>query len=538
MAARLPYLQQRKAGYYYRQRIPLALKPIFPNREIIASLKTRCPKQARVRAMTLFASVNALFEEVKGLGQTIEHAEAKKIAENWRKRTLNEDLERKIFGEYDLTPQQPTEVIEDNLRNMDLRMANDLVSTVARDANLDIEPDGKSWQMLAFQLMRAQLLARDEIREREKSAYRHADFYELEELNQTQGTDLRVSVIFEQWLNAKKRGENTLKEWKAAIRRFIELKGDIDVRTITKADIRAYREACKAMPVRLSHEDRQLPILELLGKYQHTDVRRVNPKSALKYLTALKSILGFAVREGYLDDNPASGITIEIVKSTSDRRMPFEGDDLYKIFRGSPVYRADVRPKGGAGEAAYWMPLLALYTGARLEELGQLRVTDVRQENGIHYLDINEEDGKRLKTLSSARRIPLHDDLLHAGFLEEVERQRSAGSKHLFPHLLHDLPKCTHGFSKWVNRYISTTCGIEDRRKVFHSFRHTFKDACRDAEIELAVHDALTGHTDGSVGGSYGLGFTLERLHRAINRIKYPTVGVPRRPDVLNPHLG
>ena len=50
-------------------------------------------------------------------------------------------------------------------------------------------------------------------------------------------------------------------------------------------------------------------------------------------------------------------------------------------------------------EAAYWLPLLALYTGARLEELGQLRKKDIKESNGIWYINITDEaEGASLKT--------------------------------------------------------------------------------------------------------------------------------------------
>jgi hypothetical protein len=67
--------------------------------------------------------------------------------------------------------------------------------------------------------------------------------------------------------------------------------------------------------------------------------------------------------------------------------------------------------------------------------------------------------------------------------------------------------------------------GITDPRKVFHSFLHTFKRACRSARIEEELHDSLTGHTSGNVGRSYGSGggdgVPLEVLHGAISRVKY-----------------
>lgn len=63
--------------------------------------------------------------------------------------------------------------------------------------------------------------------------------------------------------------------------------------------------------------------------------------------------------------------------------------------------------------------------------------------------------------------------------------------------------------------------GITDRRKVFHSFRHTFKDACRRARIPEAVHDALTGHASGSVGRRYGSGQPVEVLAEAVAKLGY-----------------
>jgi hypothetical protein len=57
---------------------------------------------------------------------------------------------------------------------------------------------------------------------------------------------------------------------------------------------------------------------------------------------------------------------------------------------------------------------------------------------------------------------------------------------------------------------------------VFHSFRHTFKRMCRDAGIGEELHDALTGHSGGGVGRSYGGGFGLKALAEAMRGIEVP----------------
>ena len=95
--------------------------------------------------------------------------------------------------------------------------------------------------------------------------------------------------------------------------------------------------------------------------------------------------------------------------------------------------------------------------------------------------------------------------MIELGFEREVERQLHAGSTYLFPLLQHHQSKCTAAFSKWVNRHISKR-GVDDP-KVFQSFRHTFKDACREAEIPGRVQEALLGHASGQVGERYGAWF-------------------------------
>jgi integrase len=204
-------------------------------------------------------------------------------------------------------------------------------------------------------------------------------------------------------------------------------------------------------------------------------------------------------------------------------RLPYDGDDLRAIF-SSPIFRNEARPHGGAGEAAKWLPLIGLFTGARLEEIGQALTSDVRQEDGIDYLDINTLDRraeKRVKNRSSRRKLPLHPELIRCGLLAYVEERRQAGDERLFPALRPSVTgQMTGNWSKWWARY-TDDLGISDDRKVFHSFRHSFKDACRAAQIEEELHDALTGHTSASVGRRYGNGVPLEVLAAAVAKVSY-----------------
>jgi integrase len=200
----------------------------------------------------------------------------------------------------------------------------------------------------------------------------------------------------------------------------------------------------------------------------------------------------------------------------------------------SPVFVAGARPKGGRGEAAFWLPLLALYTGARLSELAALTAGDVviERPSGIAILAITEDldQGRTLKTLASRRVVPIHPELIRLSFLSFVEdicRDHGRPTR-LFPLLTPgSRGGLGEGWSKWFGRYIRSI-GITNTASVFHSFRHGFKDALRTAGVDEDVNDALTGHVGpGTVARKYGAKemvrrFGLERLASAVSQVRYP----------------
>jgi integrase len=121
------------------------------------------------------------------------------------------------------------------------------------------------------------------------------------------------------------------------------------------------------------------------------------------------------------------------------------------------------------------------------------------------------ETGRRIKTESSRRSVPIHEDLISAGFIDFVRSRNGP---------LFDVTGAA--FSKRWMRWLRVTVGINDGRWTFHSLRHSFKRLCRDSGIPEEIHDQLTGHSSGSVGRSYGRGVSLGRLSTAMNQIAFP----------------
>ncbi len=77
-------------------------------------------------------------------------------------------------------------------------------------------------------------------------------------------------------------------------------------------------------------------------------------------------------------------------------------------------------------------------------------------------------------------------------------------------------------------KYLRVDLGIKDSRKVFHSFRHTYRDACREAGLDEELADALMGHSNTQkMGRRYGSSFSVGSLKKAADKIAYPGLEIP-----------
>ncbi len=305
--------------------------------------------------------------------------------------------------------------------------------------------------------------------------------------------------LFQLWTKSSpNRRATTIEDYWKVLRSFADVIHRKPLADITRKDVVGYRDQ----------------ILEA-GQSATTAGRKIGILKTL-FLTGLNYEL--------LETNPADNIRTP-VNHDKKSRVAFTSDDLAKIFN-SEIYVGGYCPKGAGREAAYWLPLLALFTGARIEELAQLLVNDVHYVEGLgHYLNITDEaQHSHLKNSASRRRIPVHPVLTVCGFIDYVARMKPA--KFLFPHLKPN-PRGKLGgyFSNFFSGYLRKKVKISDSRKVFHSFRHTFKDACRAVGIEEAVHDALTGHTAVSAGRKYGNEqYPLEPLFEAMECFEIPSL--------------
>jgi integrase len=400
---------------------------------------------------------------------------------------------------------------------------------------INLDPACADYRKLALAVIKAEVRALEGVLARNRGA--PIDSPKLPEPNSTAPvSSCSLRAAYQGWDKMEPRKTSTRMEFAKGIDRFIELHGDLDVAQINRRHVREFREAAQLVPKHRPGKLRKARLPELAEwSREHPGTVCIAASTINKWLTCLQSVLNWARKNGVISDeapwaDPVAGMRL---KEPRSKRRPWEPEELSVLF-GSPIYVQGARPIGGKGEAAYWLPLLALYSGARLNELAPMCVNDVRPDaaSGVRFFTViqDEEAGRSVKTETSVRAVPIHPELVRIGFIEFVDqmRRRDGQSARLFPGLQQGSKGgFVEAFSKWFGRY-KRFLGIDNENSVFHSFRHGFKDALRAAGVNEDVNDALTGHGGGNaVARGYGSDDMVRRfgfptLNAAVEKAQYP----------------
>lgn len=320
-------------------------------------------------------------------------------------------------------------------------------------------------------------------------------------------TPLSWDQLAERWAAERKPTQKTGKAHASIAKEFSAIRGVVT--GSTKADVLAYKERLIAAGVTSS-----------------------NLKTKL---SRLKTLANYAYENGHIDTKISDGVRAP--KSKTKARVPFDDEALQRLFSG-PIHNDGARPSQGRGDAAYWLPLIALFTGARLEEIAGLLTTDLVE---LTYQDQSGSEkrawffkfrpdldrNRSLKNLGSERTVPVHPELVRLGLIRYALSLPKDGAGQLFPLLTpHSSGKRGHKWGQWFGTYLRQTCGVTDRRMVFHSFRHSLKDAGRESGVPEETQRAIMGHSPKDVAGGYGLGLSRRKIVEGMSQIKVP--GLPK----------
>ena len=351
------------------------------------------------------------------------------------------------------------------------------------------------------------------------------------------GQGMRFSEAAERFIAELQRDKGarktaqTIAQHEAVYRLFAQFVGDAALDDISEEKASEFiDEVAKLHP----HWGRapgtkKLSVWELLERFGRGDEHLSN-RTLNRYLSSLRAVYKWAKKRNvYKGSSPFAEQGYEKPSSKETMWKLYTEDELQKLMRAPLLLDATeaerIRPKlHNMKSALRWLPLLALFTGARQGELCQTHTADVEQREGIWLFRIHaEREGQRLKTEAAERIVPVHSELIRCGFLDYV---RALPSGQLFPGLKPGGPdkKLNSYFTKRFTSH-RRDVGITRPRVVFHSLRKNAAQALKNARTTPNEIAELIGHERGFTIETYApLGLPVSVLADLVERIKYPNL--------------
>lgn len=462
-----PYFIPRPSGLYVRFLVPVHARSTWGARFILKSLGARRGDEARLAAARLGFALAGFFSGLKVMGKKGRSADDR--ADMACVHTDGRRIRRRITDDADQWTDHARYQVEERL-----------------DGSWVIIADGPEDHENAMDMVRLlRSIAPDPQFVRTRLSPPVADGPMLEQ---------RVELFLEQF-NQKQRAEANKLDTAFTMRLFVGIVGDKLLAEVGAEDMDRLLDALAHWPPNASKRSpyKDLSPREVVIVAKRNDEPAISLRTREKHLDRLRVFFNWALGRRDIDRNPCASIHVMTrEQEDTQSRRAFTPGELGTIF--NPAFRELYCRT----PAQWWVPALALYTGARVQELAQFHTEDVEEVAGIWGLHIAARfPGQRLKNRQSKRFIPIHPALLEAGFLEYVSQVRKElGDGPLFPGLG---AKPGDAVSDWFNRtYLRQRCGIQGEGQVFHCFRHTFSTAADRLNIPEGRLARITGHSQGT----------------------------------------
>jgi integrase len=294
-----------------------------------------------------------------------------------------------------------------------------------------------------------------------------------------------ITGIFEGYASQEGSKATTVKQFRAIINHLVAFIGHDDATAVALPDLVRWREQLRTEPT-------------TTGKPRST--KTINDS----YLSAVSAMFSYGVNQLLIPASPATGLAkVRTVRAPKLRERDFTKAERRKILSAALVPASgNLSPQRAL--ARRWIPWICAYTGARVNEITQLRKEDVQQIEGVWTIHITPEAGG-VKT-NEARTVPLHEHLIEQGFIRAIadkphgplfynpehERGGSDRGQH---------KKVGHFLAKWVRKSVGVT---DEAIMPNHAWRHTFKTICFEVGIEERAADYMEGHASKGQGRRYG----------------------------------
>lgn len=320
--------------------------------------------------------------------------------------------------------------------------------------------------------------------------------------------------------------ESHLNTKKQCIETIFQLIDKQYVEKITFDDCRKINKLIYLIPKRWQEKHPNKRLLDvLLPEDADNSKDALSGSSVRKYITIFQEFLKYCRQQRLIDTDIADILNKPQIDKNKNVWQPFETDELKKIFNPKTYFKR----KKDEDNHKFWIPIISLYSGMRLNEICQIRINDIKNEKNIDYIQITDDGEKQsVKNYASTRRVPIHPILKELGFMEQIKVAKKKKQDRLFYSLTYSTKNRYAGsMSNAFRYYMDKVIKIKNSKKVFHSFRHTARGTYINNGVSEEFVNIICGWEGVGAGAKNYLHrekVDIKKLDKAIRKLKYPEV--------------
>lgn len=518
-----PGMGQHGSGWRIKKRVPTALLQHYDHHKFLHFRTGETDKKAAaVLAWRWLADLEEEFKRIRETGskfkQVISPEEVDHLVRLMVRSALGAHEESRDAGDYTddslfHASLQYLQQAEDENRAALSRglLKGDLPAIVQNwltGHGYDIPEDGEAFRGICLAFAKGRAEAVQARRERNEGRWVDTPPPPVLVPVQSSSNIPRLSEVTQNFLGKQDKAAPMFKKFTVSMDLLLEVLGDRPVDALRQKEVDDFFALLCRLPLRWKDKKRVTgkSVVELAAMDWPECINKKTFDDS--YMASLRPFFMDAARvfgdAGWPRHLTTKGIKYSGKREGGEKKQrAMRPDELKRLFEG-PEYAGFAEDPDK--EHCYWLPLIGLYTGARVNEVCQLNPQcDIREEEGVWFFDITEESDtddrvrKSVKNKPSKRRTPIHSALLARGFLDYVQRVKGQGHALLFPQWPPTRGKASGKVEKWY-RGLLETLGLRDETPGktilgFHCMRSTFLS--RADHLDIPNPGTLTGHKQG-----------------------------------------
>jgi integrase len=579
MKQNIKHLEQRRNDYYFRYVLPKELQIIFARREIRRKLKTEDLKIAKQLCKVYSQRLNTLCYEVRT--KNMDWGEARKLLDEFFAQCDSDPYELATslgidaknlpldtiatrcntlaikYGKLNSAPQDiyavnDGEEVPDCLKDKKY-FVDEMIETVLQQLNITLDKNSSGYyhmRVVTAEYCKILLL--------ELGIKFKLDIGNSEHILQglTIKTPQRVQIpehapvpdnisstapslpeeppvllgtMAEKYIKEnqllKRWADSTEKSASAAINLLVEyFTSGTDMHQMTREQLLEFREIIPRIPAyrntRKQYKGKSIHELVVMENV-HT-IKLKTQQNIMVYIIAFFSWCSSPQNKNCIE-NIAKGLDIPDAPYSAPNKLRdnFDIDELQNMIRGLSQLNTDSKKWAWR----YWIPIIGMHTGMRINEICQLYLSDIIQQDNIAFFDINPfspHEDKRVKNKSSVRLVPIPSTILNLNFLSFVENVKAQQVEHLFPDLTYEKSQgYKRNMGRWFNQTFKKQHMSESSKKTFHSLRGNFLTQLNSSNPNHVFMQYLAGHARTDITASTYISPTCQQLKDTIELLDY-----------------